>query len=71
MSLIGVGNSGNFSLCSIFSYLETRFACLVGGCKVDSMAHLKQALSPFCKLIIAFFNYNFSGRGTYEDPFDG
>jgi hypothetical protein len=35
------------------------------------MAHLKQALSSFCTLFIAFFNFNFSGRGTYEDPFNG
>ena len=71
MSLIGVGNLGNFNLWSIFWYLETRFACLVGGCKADSMAHLKQALSEFLTFTIAFFNCNFSGRGMYEDPFNG
>jgi hypothetical protein len=71
MSLIGVGNWGNFKLWSIFLYLETRYGLQDGGCRADKMAHLKHSLSSFCTLIIAFFNFNFSGRATYDDPFKG
>jgi hypothetical protein len=71
MSLIGVGNWGNFKLWSIFLYLETRYGLQDGGCRADKMAHLKHLLSAFCTLIIAFFNFNLSGRGTYDEPFNG
>ena len=47
ISVIGVGNFGNFNLWSILSYLETRFASLVAGYNADSMDHLKHALSKF------------------------
>ena len=63
MSLIGVGNWGNFKLWSIFLYLETRYGLQDGGCRADKMAHLKHSLSSFCTLIIAFLTLIYQVEG--------